>query len=86
MEPQYVQAQGRSLSAKVSFFSIDQVDMKLPGYNQRVLNSVFKVTRIIYIVRSSKTKIPLIIVFLVQWFLRQGHKYILASIRSHDAS
>ena len=50
MEPHYVQAQGPPLSAKVSFVSIDQADVKLPAYNQKVLNSVFKVTRIIYIV------------------------------------
>ena len=50
MEPHYVEAQGPPLSAKVSFVRIDAADVKLPGYNQRVSNSVFKVTRIIDIV------------------------------------
>ena len=49
MESHYVQAQGPPLSAKVSFVSIDPADVKVPGYNQRALNLVNKVTRIIYI-------------------------------------
>ena len=47
VEPHYVEAQGPSLSAKVSFVRIDPADVKLPGNNQRVSNAVFKVTRII---------------------------------------
>ena len=47
MQPQYVEAH----SAKVLFVRIDPAEWKLPGDNQRVLNSVFKVTRIIYVVR-----------------------------------
>ena len=47
VEPHYVPAQGPPLSTKVSISSIDPADVKLPGYNQRVLNSVFKVKRII---------------------------------------
>ena len=37
------------LSAKVSFVGIYPADWKLPGDNQRVLSSVFKVTQITYI-------------------------------------
>ena len=47
VEPHYVPAQGPPLFTKVSISSIDPADVKLPGYNQRVLNSVFKVKRII---------------------------------------
>ena len=35
-----------AISANVSFVRIDPADWKLPGDNQRVSNSVFKVTRI----------------------------------------
>ena len=37
-------------STKVLFVGIDPADVKLHGDNQRVSISVFKVTRIIYIV------------------------------------
>ena len=50
MESHYVEAQLPPWSTKVSFVGIDSADVKLPGNNQRVLNSIFKVTRIIYIV------------------------------------
>ena len=50
MEPHNIEAQCQS--TKVSFVGIYVVEVKLPGNNQRVSNSVFKVTRIIYIVDS----------------------------------
>ena len=58
MEPYYVEAHWSPLSAKVYFVRIDVADVKLPGYNQRVLNSVFKVTRIIYIVEEIAAQEP----------------------------
>ena len=60
-----------NLSAKVSFVRIDAVDVKLPGYNQRVSNSVFKVTRIIDIVDSKGSKIVVKDAILNASILRQ---------------
>ena len=45
----YVEAHEPPLSVKVSFARIVQADWMLPGENQRVSNSVFKVTRIKHI-------------------------------------
>ena len=50
-QPHYVEAHGPPLSSKVPFVRIDPADWKFTGDNQRVSNSVFKVTWIIYIVR-----------------------------------
>ena len=47
MQPRCVEAHGPPLSAKVLLVSIDPVDWNLPGDNERVSNSAFKVTRII---------------------------------------
>ena len=52
MEPHYIEAQWPPQSTKGLFVWIDAADVKLPGNNQRVSNSVFKVTRIIYIVEE----------------------------------
>ena len=46
----YSEVQGPFLSAKLSFVRIAAVNVKLPGYFQRVLSTIFKVMQIIEIV------------------------------------
>ena len=46
----YSEVQGPFLSAKLLFVRIAAADVKLPGYNQRVSSTIFKVMRIIELV------------------------------------
>ena len=51
VKPRYDEAQLPPLSAKVSFFRIEQADLMLLGNNQRLSNSVFSVSSYILVLR-----------------------------------
>ena len=48
----YSEVQGPFLSAKLLFVRIAAADVKLPGYNQRVSSSIFKVMLTIELVET----------------------------------
>ena len=63
----YSEVQGPFLSAKLLLVRIAAADVKLPGYNQRVSNTIFKVMQIIelvdtYVKMSQKATIQKVLV------------------------